>query len=76
MIIRRKWGAGCIAETVERFKKNKLEVVDVSFERCEDDLSHVDINLRIAFVNKRQYYNFERELEEDRNYQLIATREL
>jgi uncharacterized membrane protein YhiD involved in acid resistance len=76
VIIRRKWEVGCIAETVERFKENKLEVVDASFERCEDDLGHVDINLRIAFVNKDQYYSFERKLEGDPKYQLMATREL
>jgi hypothetical protein len=32
--------------------------------------------MRIAIVNKRQYYSFERRLEGDGDYELLATREL
>jgi putative Mg2+ transporter-C (MgtC) family protein len=73
--IRRKWQVGVIAQTVERFEAANLKVVDASFERT-DDLNHADINLKIAFVNKGQYYSFERQLEGDADYQLLATREL
>ena len=73
--IRRKWSARVISETVERFEANGLEVIDASFERTED-LKHADINLRIAFMNKKQYYTFEHKLEGDEDYQLLATREL
>jgi hypothetical protein len=64
-----------IAETVERFQKAKLTVSDASFQRCED-LAYADIYLRIAFLDKRQYYSFERQLEGDADYQLISTREI
>lgn len=74
VIVRRKWEVGCITATIQRFKDAKLKVVDASFERC-DDLDEVDVNLRIAFVNARQYYSFERQMEGDSVYQLIATRE-
>jgi putative Mg2+ transporter-C (MgtC) family protein len=73
--IRRKWKVGLIAETVDRFQEANLEVVDASFERTED-LQHADINLKIAFMNKNEYYSFERKLEGDSDYQLLATREL
>ena len=73
--IRRKWQVGLIAQTIERFEAANLKVVDASFERT-DDLSHADINLKIAFMNKREYYSFERKLEGDTDYQLMATREL
>ncbi len=74
VIIRRKWEVGCIATTIQRFRDANLKVIDASFERT-DDLNEVDVNLRIAFVNKKQYYNFERQMEGDTVYQLIATRE-
>ncbi len=73
--IRRAWKIGLVSETVDRFQAAKLHVVDASFERS-DDLSHADINLKIAFINKHQYYDFERQLEGDSDYQLLATREL
>lgn len=73
--VRRKWHAAVIAETVGRFQQAGLKVVDASFDRSKD-LNHADIDLRIAFVNKQQYYNFERQLEGDSDYQLIATREM
>ncbi|MGB7160637.1 MAG: MgtC/SapB family protein [Tepidisphaeraceae bacterium] len=73
--IRRKWKVGLVSETVDRFQSAGLQVVDASFERS-DDLAQADINLRIAFINKHQYYHFERQLEGDADYQLLATREL
>ncbi len=66
---------GCIAETVATFKQAKLDVIDASFERTTD-LTEADISLRIAFITREQYYNFERDLEKDHRYRLIATREL
>jgi putative Mg2+ transporter-C (MgtC) family protein len=74
VIIRRKWEVGCIAATIQRFRDANLRVTDASFERTSD-LEEVDVNLRIVFVNKKQYYNFERQMEGDTIYQLIATRE-
>jgi len=73
--VRRKWKVGVIGETVEHFQAAKLDVVDASLERTED-MAHADINLRIAFINKDQYYRFERQLEGDSDYELISTREL
>nr|MBA3272324.1 MgtC/SapB family protein [Chthoniobacterales bacterium] len=75
VIIRRKWEVGCIATTIQRFRDAKLKVIDASFERTKD-LDEVDVNLRIAFTNKQQYYHFERQMEGDSVYQLIATREV
>ena len=73
--IRRRWHARVVSETVARFEKSDLEVIDASFERT-DDLKYADINLKIAFMNKKQYYNFEHQLEGETDYQLLATREL
>ncbi|HEV2296700.1 MAG TPA: MgtC/SapB family protein [Tepidisphaeraceae bacterium] len=73
--IRRKWQAGLISQTIERFEAANLKVVDASFERS-DDLQQAQIYLKIAFLNKREYYSFERKIEGDSDYQLLATREL
>ncbi len=73
--VRRRWQVGIVPETVIRFEAANLKVVDASFERTED-LKHADINLKIAFMNKHEYYSFERKLEGDSDYELLATREL
>ena len=73
--VQRKWEAGCIGATVRRFESAKLHVVDAGFERSADLVCAI-IHLKIAFTDKNQYYNFERELENDSVYQLLATQEL
>jgi len=74
VIVRRKWQVGCIASTVDYFKKAGFEISDVAFERSSD-LQHADINLKVAFSSRRQYFKFERQLECDSDYELIAIRE-
>jgi len=73
--IRRPWKPGCVADTVERFKRAELRVADVSFDR-KDDVNYVDINVLVAFGNKAQYYSFEHSLDGDPECQVIAAREL
>jgi putative Mg2+ transporter-C (MgtC) family protein len=72
--IRVPWRQGCIVETIDYFKRHDLDVEDVDFERTSD-LSQVDVSLRVAFTNKRQYYNLERDLEGRQDWQLMATRQ-
>src|SRR5439155_5829602 len=69
MTVRMKWQPGCIAATVEKFRQGGLRVVDASFDRSQD-LLHADIYINVAFVNSTSYYEFERELEADPQYQL------
>ena len=73
--IRRSWEAGVMADTVKFFQDRKLDVVDGSFERT-GNLSTVDIHLRIAFTDRRQYYTVERSLHDNTSFELIATREM
>lgn len=74
--IRRKWASGAVAETVKFFQDRKLEVVDANFERT-GDLSVVDIHLRIAFTDRRQYYTVERSLHgDDVGFELVSTQEM
>jgi hypothetical protein len=73
--VRTRYRPGCVADTVKRFKKGGLHVVDAAFERSAD-LASAEIDLHIAFVNSDQYYNLERELEADPDYHLLTTREL
>lgn len=74
LIVRRPWEVGCIAKTVEYLKKRGMDVLDAAFERS-DDLKEVDIKLHIAFVDKRDFYSVERQLEGDETLQLIETRD-
>ncbi len=73
--VRTKYHPGCVADTVAKFKKGGLRVMDASFQRS-DDMQFAEIHLHIAFVNSAQYYNLERQLEADPDYHLLATREL
>ena len=46
----------------------------VTFKNAKD-LKEVDIKLHIAFVDKQDFYNAERQLEGDQTLQLIETRD-
>lgn len=74
LIVRRPWEVGCIAKTVEYLKKQGMDVLDAAFERSKD-LKEVDIKLHIAFVDKKDFYSAERQLEGDMTLQLIETRD-
>jgi putative Mg2+ transporter-C (MgtC) family protein len=73
--LRVAWSAGVIGNTVELVKASHLKVYDTSFDRSAD-LSFADISLRVAFTDSEIYYKFERQIEADPNYNLIATREI
>jgi putative Mg2+ transporter-C (MgtC) family protein len=73
--VRVAWSAGVIADTVKFVKDANLKVYDASFDRS-NDMSFADISLRVAFSDREVYYRFERMIEADANYNLIATREI
>ncbi|MEA2735592.1 MAG: putative Mg2+ transporter-C (MgtC) family protein [Humisphaera sp.] len=75
VVVRRKWKPGVIPETIERFKKAHLRVIDASMERTYEDLAHTTINVRVAFVRAQKYYDLERQLEADPDYDILATKE-
>jgi putative Mg2+ transporter-C (MgtC) family protein len=75
VVVRRKWKPGVIPETIDRFKSAGLRVIDASMQRTVDELTHTTINVRIAFVRPRRYYDLERQLEADPDYDILATRE-
>jgi uncharacterized membrane protein YhiD involved in acid resistance len=69
--LRRAWGVDCILETVRRFKTAGMEVIDVCFERS-DALTTVDIHLSIGYKSSKRFYEFQRSIEADPEYQLMA----
>jgi putative Mg2+ transporter-C (MgtC) family protein len=75
VVVRRRWKPGVIPETIERFKTARLKVIDASMQRAEDDLAHTTINVRCAFIRAQKYYDLERQLEADPDYEILATRE-
>src|SRR5687767_9417975 len=75
VVVRRRWKPGVIPETIDRFKKGRLRVIDASMQRAENDLAHTTINVRCAFIRAQKYYDLERQLEADADYEILATRE-
>jgi len=75
LTVRVPWGPNVVAVLVARAQQAKLRVADASFERSAD-LHFADVFLRVAFTHKDVYHNFERALEADSDYQLIAAREI
>ena len=73
--VRTKYKPGCIGDAVDLFKKLGIDVVDVDYRRS-DDLTYAEMDLKVAFFSNQQYFQVERQIEEDPNYQLLATREL
>jgi putative Mg2+ transporter-C (MgtC) family protein len=73
--IRTKWGPECVPNTILRFKTDGLWVTEAYFERHED-MKFADIQLRIGFIKRDRYYAFERKIEADPDYELMAAREV
>jgi putative Mg2+ transporter-C (MgtC) family protein len=67
IVVRRDWGPGCIEETIDRFRSAGARVTDASFQRTED-LTQVDVSVRVAFSRKQKYYALQRGLEGDPHY--------
>jgi uncharacterized membrane protein YhiD involved in acid resistance len=72
--VRCRWEVGCVSSTVKRLEKECLDVTDLSLRRSED-LQYVDIELRVMFRSKKQYYDLEHQLEQDEQYTLMAIQE-
>jgi len=73
--VRTKWKPGCVAQMVAQFKKYGLRVIDAHFDR-DFDPAFADIHVRICYIRSDTYFEFERQLEADPDYQLMAAREL
>jgi putative Mg2+ transporter-C (MgtC) family protein len=70
--LRRPWRPGIIHETVKLIEAHEhLNVHDVSFHR-QNDLSIVEIRLRVAFASKKQYYAFEQDLDHRPDCQIVS----
>jgi hypothetical protein len=72
--VRTKWRPGCVAQLVDQFKKYRLKVIDAHFDR-DDDPAFADIHVRVCYVRSETYFEFERQLESNPDYQLMAARE-
>lgn len=75
VVVRRQWRPGVIAETIARFKSAGLSVNDAGMQRTPENLAHVTISVRCAFVQVGKYYELERQLESDPDYEILETRE-
>lgn len=73
IVVRRRWRAGIVAETIERAKQAGMSVIDSEFQRTPD-LAFADIQLHVAFFDRQTYYLLEQQLERDPDYELLATR--
>jgi putative Mg2+ transporter-C (MgtC) family protein len=73
--IRTVWQPECVPEAVQKFKSGGLRVVEAYFDR-DDDPKFANIHLRISFFKRETYYAFERKIEADPDYDLMAAREL
>jgi putative Mg2+ transporter-C (MgtC) family protein len=72
--IRRQWKPGAIDQTVERIKSAGLTCHTVNFDRIHNP-SQVDISVLVSFKDKKTYYRFATSLENDAEYQLVASQE-
>jgi hypothetical protein len=61
-------------QTIDKLKAAGMKIQTVSFERT-DDLQFVDLSIHAAFKNWKTYYDLERALETDAEFELMATRE-
>jgi uncharacterized membrane protein YhiD involved in acid resistance len=73
--IRTAWGPACVPNAVHKFKSGGMNVIEAYFDR-DADPKYADIHLRVSFFNAGKYYAFERQIEAEQDYQLMASREL
>lgn len=72
--IRCTWEPGAIARVVEWLKGFRFKIQDVKFERTPD-LKDVDVDLRVAFRDKRILYDLEHKAQAQHDFHLMAIRE-
>jgi len=74
IMVRRRWKPGVVQETIDLVERgeSRLDVKDATWERV-GDLSQVDIRLRIAFANQKEFQLFERELEGNQEVQMLSS---
>jgi hypothetical protein len=73
--IRTAWKPGCVTEAVDTTRSAGMRVVEAYFDR-DQDLKFADIHLRICFIKRATYLAFERKIEADPKYELLAAREV
>jgi putative Mg2+ transporter-C (MgtC) family protein len=69
--VRRPWERDVIDDTVKQIKIQGVRVSGVSFQRTPD-LADVDINVRIAFSDRRVFYNLARHVEDQPQWTLLG----
>ena len=72
--IRRDWKPGAVDQTVDRIQSAGLRCIGVSFDRIHNPL-HVDISVHVSFTDKQAYHKLAKSLEQDADYQLMASHE-
>lgn len=76
VVLRRPWEPGCITQTAKAIEKHGVTVHGTSFKRTED-LSAVDIRVRIAYTSTLSYSTLEQELlGATEGYQVISVGEV
>lgn len=73
--LRVPYRVNCLDLTVNHMREMGLHVHHATFERREDAPTAM-ITLHVAFPNKRSYYEFEKRLAGETQYQLASTEEL
>jgi putative Mg2+ transporter-C (MgtC) family protein len=74
LICRMPWSPTCVADLVRYFKSHGFKIVDASFDR-RDDPSVAMVTLYVAFRDQQQYYTVERQLGDEKWFELMTTRE-
>jgi len=67
---------GCVTELADRFRAVGVKVSDTSYQRCEDNLSQVDIDLHVVFNDQARYDALLRQIDGEGAYQLLAGRDI
>lgn len=72
--IRCTWEPGAIVRVVDWLKGFRFKVLDVRFERTPD-LKDVDVDVVVAFGNKKILYELEQKAQAEHDFHLMAIRE-
>jgi putative Mg2+ transporter-C (MgtC) family protein len=74
IVVRRKWAPACLDETIARFTSSRYRITEITIDHSKHE-DTVDFAVSLAFPNRQNYVQLERDLLADTEYELITATE-
>lgn len=72
IVVRAPWSQRCVPQIIEALQRRKIQVMETSYRRV-GDLSLVDVDLSISFQRTEDYEEFERNMQQTAELEIMAS---